>query len=312
MIIREEGLVHLAKILVVDDFEPFRRFVCSLLKRKRLFQVTEASDGLEAVQRTKELNPDLILLDIGLPRLNGIEVAKRVHSFAPTAKILFCSRESSPGVVREALKLGRGYIDKLNTRKELLPAIEAVLGGKRFVSSSLEFIQATGIHTNHRHEILFCSDDAVLLDGLTRFIAAALKGGNAAIVWATATHRDSLLQGLRGQSVDIKTAIRRGTYIASDVAEPPDAERILAAISGLKAAAAKTGNKHPRVAVCGERAGRLWSEGKTDVALRLEQFFSELAKSVEMDILCVYPFPTVQDDDAVESICAEHSAVSFR
>jgi CheY-like chemotaxis protein len=73
--IGEQGLPQLTRILVVDDFEPFRRFACSLLQQMAVFEVAEAADGLEAVQKAKELSPELILLDIGLPRLNGIEVA---------------------------------------------------------------------------------------------------------------------------------------------------------------------------------------------------------------------------------------------
>jgi len=78
------------RILVVDDFERFRQFVVELLgKRPELQVVGEASDGLEALQKAIELRPDLILLDIGLPSLNGIEVARQMRSFVPDSKIIF-------------------------------------------------------------------------------------------------------------------------------------------------------------------------------------------------------------------------------
>ena len=128
-----------SKILVVDDFENFRRFVCTFLEQRAEFQITQTSDGLEAVQRAHELQPDLVLLDIGLPSLNGLEVARRLRGLAPATKILFLSQESSPDVIREALSLGAGYIHKARAQSDLLPAIEAVLLGNRFVSSSLEF-----------------------------------------------------------------------------------------------------------------------------------------------------------------------------
>ena len=131
------------KILVVDDVEEFRRLVLLLLQQRAEFQVIQASDGLEAVQKAEELQPDLILLDIGLPNLNGIEVARRVGKLVPSAKILFLSQESSPEVVREALSLGvQGYVLKLSVHSDLLPAIEAVLG-ERFVSAGLEFSEGT-------------------------------------------------------------------------------------------------------------------------------------------------------------------------
>src|SRR6516225_6151110 len=101
------------KILVVDDFEPFRRFVCSILQQRSELQVIQASDGLEAIQKAEAMHPDLILSDIGLPNLNGIEAARHVRKLASPAKILFVSQESSPEVVREVLSLGaQGYVHK--------------------------------------------------------------------------------------------------------------------------------------------------------------------------------------------------------
>ena len=128
------------RILVVDDFLPYRQFVSSILQERPGWQVTgEASDGLEAVQRAEELQPDLILLDIGLPKLNGIEAAGRIRNLAPQSQILFVSQESSVDVVEEALRLGaRGYILKAYAQRDLLAAVEAVLEGKRFVSSGLD------------------------------------------------------------------------------------------------------------------------------------------------------------------------------
>jgi DNA-binding NarL/FixJ family response regulator len=127
------------KILVVDDFEEFRRFVCALLRPKTEFEVTEASDGLEAVRKADELQPHLILLDIALPSLNGLEVARRIREFAPRTKILFLSSESSPDVVREALRLGAlGYVHKPELQTHLVPAMEAVFKGELFVSRDLK------------------------------------------------------------------------------------------------------------------------------------------------------------------------------
>jgi hypothetical protein len=217
-------------------------------------------------------------------------------------------------VVQEALGLGgKGYVLKARAQSDLLPAIEAVLGGKRFVSKGLEFRDTIDAQAFHRHEILFCSDEAVLLNSLTQFIAAALTAGNAAIVWATESHRGSLLQRLHALGVDIDAAIQRGTYVSSDAAETPDPVRMLETIRGSSEAAAKAGKEHPRVAVCGERAGCLWAEGKTDEAIRLEQLCNDLAKTQEVDILCVYPLPHGQEGDpALKNICAEHTTANFR
>ena len=122
-------------VLVVEDFAPFRQFICSTLGKKRDLQVIcEVSDGLEAVQKAEEWKPDLILLDIGLPTLNGIEAARRIRKLSPESKIIFLSQESSPDVVQEALNLGAwGYVLKARAASELLAAVESVISDKHFV-----------------------------------------------------------------------------------------------------------------------------------------------------------------------------------
>ena len=135
------------RVLVVDDLEPWRRFVSSSLdKEPDLEVISGAADGLEAVRKAEELQPDLIVLDIGLPKMNGIEAARRIRTLAPKSKILFLTQESSDDVVREAFNVGaRGYVVKINAGSELLPAVEMVLRGKHFVSDGLEaqaFVEA--------------------------------------------------------------------------------------------------------------------------------------------------------------------------
>jgi DNA-binding NarL/FixJ family response regulator len=127
------------RVLVVDDNEPFRRYVCStLLNKQNLSVIGEACDGLEAVQRAEALQPDLILLDIGLPGLNGLAAARRMRELAPNARIIFLTQESSADVVNEALSLGAwGYVTKLQAGRELLIAVELVMQGQRFVSEGL-------------------------------------------------------------------------------------------------------------------------------------------------------------------------------
>jgi DNA-binding NarL/FixJ family response regulator len=120
---------------VVDDFEPFRRLISSILQSQSDVQVVcEVSDGLAAVQKAQELQPDLILLDIGLPKLNGIEAARQIHKLVPKSRIIFLSQESSADVVKEALSTGAwGYVVKSDAGGELLTAVKTVLGGEKFL-----------------------------------------------------------------------------------------------------------------------------------------------------------------------------------
>ena len=134
------GELSSIRVLVVEDFLPFRRFICSTLEQRGDLQVVcEVSDGLEAVHKAEELKPDLILLDIGLPTLNGIEAARQIRKTTPGSKILFVTQESSPDVVQAALNSGaQGYVLKARAVIDLLPAVEAVLKGDQFVSSGLK------------------------------------------------------------------------------------------------------------------------------------------------------------------------------
>jgi DNA-binding NarL/FixJ family response regulator len=118
------------RILLVDDYEPWRKNISSELRKMSEFQIVgEVTDGVEAVQRAQELKPDLILLDIGLPGLNGIEVANRLHQLVPQAKILFLTENHDAEVVRAALSDGaRGYVVKVDSGSELLPAITQFCG----------------------------------------------------------------------------------------------------------------------------------------------------------------------------------------
>jgi DNA-binding NarL/FixJ family response regulator len=128
------------RVLVVDDFEPWRQQVCSIFRTQpELSVVAEVADGLEAVQKAQELKPDLILLDIGLPNLNGLEVANRIRQVAPGAKIIFLTQNSDRDMVRAALSTGaQGYVLKIDAGSELLPAVAGVLGGDDFVSSGIK------------------------------------------------------------------------------------------------------------------------------------------------------------------------------
>lgn len=127
------------RVLLVDDFDPFRRMTASLLGKELRFQIVgEALDGEEAVRKAQELKPDLVVLDMGLPKLNGIEAARQIRRVSPDSRILFLTGNPYPQIVREALGAGAdGYISKLDAEADLLAGVEAVLLGKRYVSKRL-------------------------------------------------------------------------------------------------------------------------------------------------------------------------------
>jgi DNA-binding response OmpR family regulator len=336
------------RVLVVEDSEPFRKFVCSTLgKRPELRIVGEVSDGLEAVQKVEELQPDLIVLDIGLPSLNGIEVARRVRKLSRQSRILFVSQETSTDVVQAAFATGAdGYVVKTDAGMELLEAVNAVLRGDQFISgrfSSHDFVGASDVdvsqefrtnntfaplHQNteiaHRHDVGFYSDDARLLDDVTQFIGAALKAGNAAIVVATESHRESLLPRLQAQGLDIGTATEQGRYVALDAADTlaalmlngmPDPDRFLNCLGNLIMTVSKAATgKQAHVSIFGECVNLLWARGNAEAVIQFEKLGNQLNRIYDVDILCGYSLGCSRDamDSHIQRICAEHSAVHSR
>jgi DNA-binding NarL/FixJ family response regulator len=130
------------KVLIVDDYEDWRRTVRELLQECPELQVIwEASDGLEAIRMAEELKPDLILLDIGLPKLNGIEAARQIRQLSPNSKIIFLSQDNSPDVMQEALSTGASdFVHKARAQSDLLPAINAALRVLIYIAVNAQWI----------------------------------------------------------------------------------------------------------------------------------------------------------------------------
>jgi DNA-binding NarL/FixJ family response regulator len=338
------------RVLVVDDFAPWRRITHTLLRNKpELKVVCEVSDGLEAVQKARELKPDLILLDIGLPKLSGIAAARQIRDLAPKSIILFVSENYSADIAREALSTGgRGYVIKSDAGSELLTAVEAVMHGKQFVSARLagqlpagvtnaqtldglrirEILEsfAPRLPRNHRtsrcHEVQFYSEEAVLLERLSRFVGAVLDAGGVVVGFVTEHHRKMFIEGLQSNGLNVRAAIQQGTYRLLDVTDSISAFMVNDSVdpvrylegmadlveSGLRAAR----SNHPHVAVYGELAVPLLAQGNADAVLQIEQLSDQFATEYELDILCTYPVKRSRrkETGAVrQRICAEHSTV---
>jgi DNA-binding NarL/FixJ family response regulator len=121
----------------VDDSRAWRQTVRLFLQMHLdLVIIGECSDGLEAVQKSEELQPDLVLLDIGLPNLNGVEAARQIRKIAPASRILFLTSYRWPEIVHAAASVGAlGFVLKLNASRELLPAIRTVLRDQQFIGT---------------------------------------------------------------------------------------------------------------------------------------------------------------------------------
>jgi DNA-binding NarL/FixJ family response regulator len=129
----------LIRVLVVDNHAVVRKSVCSILSRDPTLDVIcLAADGEEAVKKADELQPDLVLLDIGLPGISGIEAASQIRKVSPTSQIIFLSQHDSLHMANEGFKVGgHGYVTKIDAASDLLKAIRAVREGTCFISQRI-------------------------------------------------------------------------------------------------------------------------------------------------------------------------------
>jgi DNA-binding NarL/FixJ family response regulator len=318
------------RVLVVEDHERWRRHLCSVLANAAGCEVIgAASDGREAIHKIELLKPDLILMDIGLPGVDGIEAARQVIAREPSSRILFVSEHQSSDIIQTALGSGaRGYITKSDASRELLPAMAAIVQERRFIGARFggrSFDAAADMEAARElrhHEVGLHSDEASLLDDYARFSEAAVRAGTTLIVVLSKPRADLLDESLRARGIDVDRAFRHGTYLPLDVLDTLsgfvvdgrlDEARFWNAASTLiiEAARAPGGNRR-RVAACGECAPTLMREGMVQAAMSLERLWDDVARTFDVDVFCGYLADDLRcngDTAAFQTICASHSAV---
>jgi DNA-binding NarL/FixJ family response regulator len=321
-----------ARILVVDDHAAWTHQVSSELCNDVRYRVIgAAADGADAVAAAERLRPDLVVLDIGLPKLNGIEVARRILAGAPESRILFLSENHAPEIAEVALATGaHGFVVKSDAGRDLRPALAAILEGRSFVSTRLaspiieQRRQQTFPGIRHHH-VLLTRDETVVLDEYAWFSEETLTAAGTAIVIATPLRRAAIEERMRGAGVDIDLAMREGRYVPLDVEQAlatflvdgwPDEARFLSAVTRLlTAGVAAARGVHPRVSACGDGAFEIWKTQGAEAAIRFERFWDEFAVKSGMDVCCGYVIPqSGRSDDpaAVERLCLAHSATHRR
>jgi len=142
----EPGIIMAVRILLVDDHPVVRQGLRTLLEGRSEWEVVgEASDGVEAVEKVGQLQPDVVVLDVTMPRMNGIEACRLIQQKTPGREILFVTQHDSPQMMREALAAGaRGYVVKSNLARDLVEAVEAVSQHRSFTAL------ARDLHAEHR------------------------------------------------------------------------------------------------------------------------------------------------------------------
>ena len=334
---RSGQLLMKIRVLLVDDHQRWRRYITSVLRENPSYQViAEVGDGLEAVQSVERLKPDLVLLDVGLPTLNGIEVARRISPISPHSHILFLSEHRSWDIAEAALRAGAdGYLIKTEAGLDLLPAMNAVMQELRFVSAGLtgrevqkfdDSRSARDSHSGRRHAAGFCSSEIQLLDEchcfwhphsrreVQRSWSCRPHAGRRGI--RSCVRADWMLTSRRGRKIRVAGCARHSADIHREWLV--GRARFWKSATALYEAAARAStakNGAPRVAACGDCAPTLWESGNAAAAIRLEYLWDEFARAHDVEILCGYVLaavPPIDETRAFRRVCAVHAAVHSR
>jgi len=328
-------------VLLVEDHEAFRSFLHSVLIEQEDWElVGEVGDGLVGVRTCVELQPDLVLLDIGLPGLNGMQVARRIRKFVPACKIVFLTQQGSPEMVEAALELGAAaYVLKAHTASDLVPAMIAARDGRQFVTSAIGLRKYTAnphlpleIASTHQqtpqpapgamaHEMHVFPNHPSLESGLASCIERSLKAGKNVLALIAPRHRKGIMDALQANGVDIEASIAAGRLVPADVAEflpqfmvngRVDRERLLAVATELVETLERL-RPGAGIYACGEVAPTLWALGDGEAAAEVERVWDEIGKRHSMEIYCTYLADDAlcaRDPDCYQQLCAVHSHVA--
>jgi DNA-binding NarL/FixJ family response regulator len=208
------------KIILADDHRIVRQGLSALLHSESNFQVVgEASDGLEAIELVKQLKPEILILDLMMPGLNGLEVTRQINKQAPRTRIIILSMYDDEGFVLEALNYGAaGYVLKDSNSSDLVQAVREVIAGRRYLSPPLSdraiaaYQRMATLGTMEKYETLTTREREVLqlsAEGHTNGEIATRLGIS---IRTAETHRSRLLHklGLHNQADLIRYAIKRG------------------------------------------------------------------------------------------------------
>ena len=310
------------RVLVVDDFEKVRQFLCSKIAKRPSFMVVgQAGNGVEAIAQAKQLQPDIVLLDVGLPKLDGIKAARQIASCSPGSHIIYISANRELEIVEACLQAGgRGYVLKSDLENDFWPAVEAALRGDTFLSSSVSAADRPARQEKSSgHHMVVCLNHAALVAQYAAWVAPALKRGSPVIVVADEAHQRGVQNVLREHGLDVEAAIRGREYrylnpskALAEVmkAGMPDPSRLSALVQDLIQGKVQPEGPQVRV-VAGEMSPQLLAEGKVEAAIELEKLWEELTAQYALHTLCGYLTEHFDDKqpELLQEFTAHHSAV---
>jgi CheY-like chemotaxis protein len=308
-------------VLIVDDHPAIREGVAAVLARD--FEIAGlAADGCEALDAARELTPDLIVLDINMPRMGGFEAMQALTAAGSQAPVVFLSMLDDEDTVVEAFRRGgRGYVAKSRVARDLVSALGHVREGRLFVPSLMPLFRlADGPGPNHALQLH--ASESSFVDGIAPVFDAALRRGDATCAIVTSDVRDGLRDRLRDRGWNIGGPSGHDRCRVIDAADAldrfmrngdPDESVLAEIVADLEQyRRAVTDSATGRLTIAGTLAGPLNADGQGRAAVAVERLWNSLTQALPFLTVCGYDAADCHDDatHSWSQACAQHWAVS--
>jgi CheY-like chemotaxis protein len=308
-------------VLLADDHLAVLRSVSRLLAAD--FNVVAAvGDGSQALEASRRLDPDVVVLDVTMPGLDGFQTAQELKRIGSRAKIVFLSMHEAEEFVATAVASGgSAYVLKTRIRLDLPSAVNHALAQRLFVPSLASLLAV--VDGRGAHAVQFYANSQPFLNEVSRFLGLVLRRRDPAVVLAAGPNRVGLMERLEASGVDVAGAIRARRLLVMDAAEAVsqimrdgrvDPERVAEMIDDLERLRVDVADgPGSRLTIVGEVAVLLCRHGNFEAAIQLERLWDDLTRPLPFLTVCGYSIDCLRaesDPELLFNVCAHHSAVT--
>jgi CheY-like chemotaxis protein len=310
-----------ARIVVADDHVRVLESVATLLQRD-FTVVASAHDGPRALEASERLDPDVVLLDVTMPGLSGLQVARELKRSGSRARIVFLTMHPAHDYIEAALRAGgHGYVLKTRIQPDLVSAVNHVLSGQIFVPT----LSAMSMAANSAggHAVYFYRDQSIFLREAAGLAGTMLRRGEPFVIVGDETTRHGIVRLLQERGVDVALAAERrqyravgtGTFLSQTTRNGwPDADAINTTIHELEQFRVNAANgPRARITIVGDMTP-VWRGEAPDAAFELERLWDSLAAPVPFFTVCAYAadcFSAKGSPSPRATVCAAHGLVGY-